>query len=75
MAEPCLTKGTTDKTDVVGSTAATACLCHDNGNFICIIFAGQECIHDLTDNDQRRIAGIVIDIFQSGINRMAVIRR
>ena len=42
---------------------------------ICIIFTGQECIHDLTDNDQRRIAGIIIDIFQTGIDSVAVIRR
>ena len=72
---PCLAKCTPDKADIVGGTTATAGLGHYNSDFVCIIFTGQECIHDLTDNDQRRIAGIIIDIFQTDIDSVAVIRR
>ena len=56
-------QGAADKADVIGGTAAAACLAHKYGSFIEIIFSGEQSFHDLAYYDQRRIAGIIIDIF------------
>ena len=69
LSHACLFEGTADETDIVGSTTAATGLCNDQGNLVKIIFAGQKCLHKLTDNDQGWIAGIVINIFQTVINR------
>ena len=63
---------TADKSDIVGSTAAAAGLAHKDSGAVQIIFAGQQCIHDLTDNDQRRIAGVIIYILKTYIHCVAV---
>ena len=68
-----LFQGTADKAYIVGSTAASACLGHDDSNLVDIIFAGQKGIHDLAYYHKGRIAGIVVYIFQSNIYRMAVV--
>ena len=44
-----------------------------NSRVVEIVFAGEQCIHDLADDHQRRIAGIVVDIFQSDIDRRSVV--
>ena len=56
-------KCTADKANVVGGTTTASGLRDDNRKFICVIFAGQNRIHNLTDNNQRWIAGIVVYIF------------
>ena len=38
-----------------------------------IIFSGKDRIHDLAYNHQRRIAGVIVDIFQADIDRIPVI--
>ena len=58
-----LFQGAADKTDVVGGTAASAGLAHKNGRFVQIVFSRQQRVHDLTDYDQRGIAGVVVDVF------------
>ena len=54
---------TADETDVVGCTAAAAGLGDNNRNLVQVIFTGKQGIHDLTDNTQGRIAGVVVDVF------------
>ena len=66
-------QGTADKAYIVGSTTAAACLGHDDGCLIQIIFTGKQCFHDLTDYQQGRIAGIVIYIFQSNVHRVLIV--
>ena len=43
---------TADEADVVGCTAASSGLTDDDGQMICVIIAGEDCIHDLSDNDK-----------------------
>ena len=69
----CLLQGTADEADIVRRTASTAGLTHDNGGLVQVIFAGQQCFHNLTDYQQGRIAGIVVDIFQTYIHGMFVV--
>ncbi len=40
-----------------------------------VIFTGKKSIHNLSDHHQRRIAGIIIYIFQTNINSMLVVIR
>ena len=58
-----LRKCTTDKANVVCCTTAATGLCHNKCQFIDVIFAGCDGMHHLTDNDQRRIAGVIVHIF------------
>ena len=51
-----------DKSDVVGSTASASGLGDDDGQAVGVIFSGEDRIHDLTDDDQRWVAGVVVDI-------------
>ena len=66
---------TADKCDIVGRTASTTCLRHDDSRFVQVILAGKKRIHNLSDYHQRRIAGIIIYIFQSHIDCMLIIIR
>ena len=54
---------TADEADVVCCTAAAAGLGDNNRNLVQVIFTGKQGIHDLTDNTQGRIAGVVVDVF------------
>ena len=69
----CFLQCTADESDVVRRTASTAGLAHDNGGLVQVIFAGQQCFHNLTDYQQGRIAGIVVDIFQTYIHGVLVV--
>ena len=73
LLHPRFGKRTTDKRDVVGSTASAAGLCDDDRDFVQVIIAGKQRIHDLADDDQRRIACIVIHILQSDIDRILIV--
>ena len=68
-------QSTTDKSDVVGGTASATGLTDDNGCLVQVIFSGKQGIHDLSDNDQRWITGIVIYIFQSHVDCLFVVIR
>ena len=70
-----LLQRTADKSDVVRSTAAAAGLAHDDSHFVQVILAGEQRLHNLSDYHQRRIAGIIVDVFQSDINRLFVVVR
>ena len=70
-----LLQRTADKSDVVRSTAAAAGLAHDDSHFVQVILAGEQRLHNLSDYHQRRIAGIVVDVFQSDIDRLFVVVR
>ena len=69
----CFLQSTADESDVVGSTAAAACLGHNDSYFVQIIFSGQKCLHNLTDYHKRRVAGIIVYIFQSDIHGFFVV--
>ena len=56
----CLLQGTADEAD-------------DNGGLVQVIFAGQQSFHDLSDYQQRGIAGIVVNIFQTYIHGVLVV--
>ena len=51
--------------DVVGSTAAAAGLGDEQRGVIQIIFAAVQRVQELANDQQGRIAGIVVDIFQA----------
>ena len=52
-----------DKSDVVRRTAAASGLAHEDGRVVEIILSGQQGIHDLSDDDQGRVAGVIVYIF------------
>ncbi len=64
---------TADKADVVGGTASAARLRHDHGCVIEIVLAGGERLHDLPDDKEGRVAGIVVHVFESVIHRSVVV--
>ena len=68
-----LFQGPADKAHIVGSPAASACLGHDHGRLVQVVFAGIQRLHDLSDDEQGRIAGVVIDVFEAVIDGLAVI--
>ena len=64
---------TPDKTDIVGRTAAASGLRDNDRGFIHIVFSGRYSIHDLSDHHKGRVAGIVVDIFQSDVYRRTIV--
>ena len=60
--------------NVVRSTAAAARLGDDERRFMQIIFAAVQRVHHLADGEQRRVAGIVVDIFQTLIHNLTAAR-
>lgn len=69
----CFLQGTTDEADIVRRTASATGLAHDDGCLVQVIFTGQQSFHDLTYYQQGRIAGIIVNIFQTNIHRVLVI--
>ena len=51
--------------DVVGSTAAAAGLGDEQGGVVQIILAAVQCVQKLANDQQGRIAGVVVDVFQA----------
>ena len=68
LRHPCLFQSPADKSDIVGGTAAAAGLGHEDGGLVQVVFSGQQGVHDLTDDDQGGVAGIVVDVFQTGVD-------
>ncbi len=56
-------QGAADKADVIGGTAAAAGLAHKDGGVIQIIFSRKQRVHNLTDDNQGGIAGIIVYVF------------
>ena len=69
----CLFEGTADETDIVGSAAASACLRHNDGSAVQVVFTGLQSLHDLSHYEERGIAGVVVDIFEAKIYSAAVV--
>ena len=69
----CLLQGTADEADIVRCTASATGLAHDNSGLVQVIFAGQQSLHDLSDYQQGRIAGIVVNVFQTYIHGVFVV--
>ena len=69
----CFLQGTADEADIVRRTASATGLAHDDGCLVQVIFTGQQSFHDLTYYQQGRIAGIIVNIFQTNIHRVLVI--
>ena len=75
MSKACFFQGAPYKSDIIGSAASSSCLSNDNCHFVKIVFSGKKCFHNLSNNDERRVAGIVIYIFQAYINCLFVVVR
>ena len=63
LGVPALAQGLADERDVVGGAAAASGLAHEDGRVVEIILSGQQGIHDLSDDDQGRVAGVIVYIF------------
>ena len=57
--------------DVVGCTATAARLGNEQRGMVQIILAGVQRVNKLTDDQQRRVAGIVVNIFQAKLGDLA----
>ncbi|GFI50999.1 hypothetical protein IMSAGC020_02209 [Lachnospiraceae bacterium] len=75
MLVSCFLKRSSDESDIVGSTASAAGLADDHGDLAGIIPPGQDGVHDLSHHHQRRIAGVVVDIFKSHVHGLLVVVR
>ena len=64
-----------DESDVVGCAAAAAGLADNDCQVVCVIISGQDSVHDLSDNNEGRIACIVVYIFQAHVNCLFVVVR
>ena len=68
-------QSTADKTDIVGRAAAAPGLADDNRQMIGVIISGKDGVHNLSDNDQRRLAGIIVYIFKPHVHGLTVVVR
>ena len=73
LSHACLCQGAADKADVIGRTAAAAGLGHQNSCPVKIVFAGIKSFHDLAHDEEGRIAGVIVDIFEAEVDSPAVI--
>ena len=67
----CLDQRLAEQMDVVGGTAAAARLGDEQGRMLEVIFAAVQRIEELADDQQRRIAGVVVDVFQAQLRHSA----
>ena len=65
-------EGTTDEANVVRRTAAATRLGHDDRSVIEVVLSRVQRIHDLTDHDDGRVAGIVVHVLETRIDRCPV---
>ena len=63
-------KGLGHQGDIVGGPAATAGLGHQDGDLACIILAAPEGFQNLSDDDQGRVAGIVVHELQPQVHTL-----
>ena len=64
-----------DETDIVGGTAAAAGLAHHDCDLIQIVSAGMQRLHNLSHDNEGRITGVIVYIFQSHVHGMFVVVR
>ena len=60
-----------EQVDVIGRTAAAAGLGDEQGGVFQIILAAVQGVQKLADDQQRRIAGVVVDVFQTQLGHGA----
>lgn len=73
MGKSGLLQRQTDKGHIVGGTASAAGLGHEDSELVGVILTREDSIHDLSDGDEGRIAGVVVDKLEAHIHRAAVI--
>ena len=66
-------QGFPEKAQVVGGAAAATGLGDEQRCFVEVIFPAFERIHHLADDEQRRIAGVVMDAFEPLLDDAAVV--
>ena len=62
-----------DEANVVGRTAAAAGLADDHGQVVGVVLSGKDGVHDLSDDDEGRIAGVVVYIFEAHVHSLTVV--
>ena len=68
-----LVKRPADEGNVVARPAAPARLRHDDGQPVCIVFSGENGLHDLAYDGDRGIARVIVDVFKPRVNGRAVV--
>ena len=73
LFQACLGQGPADEAHIVGGSAAAAGLGHEDSHLVQVIFARIQGFHDLSHHEEGRIAGVVVDVFQTVIHGLAVV--
>ena len=68
-----LHEGAADEGDVVARAAAAAGLRHDDGEPIRVVLPGENGVHDLSDDGNGGIAGVVVDVLEPHVDGAAVV--
>ena len=71
IAEACFFHALAQQVNIVGGTAAAARLRKDNGGFFKVVFSAFQRADNLPDNEQRGVANITVDVFQSRFDNFA----
>ena len=75
MPQPHRLERLADERDVVGRAAAAACLGDEHGQLVGIVASAHDGFHDLAGHENRRVADVVVDVFQARIDRAVIHRR
>ena len=65
-----LDEGLAQQVDVVGGAAAAAGLGDEQGGVLQVVFAAVQSVQKLADDQQRRVAGVVVDILQAQLGHV-----
>ena len=68
--QPILFQGFPQQVDVVGGPAPAAGLGHDQGHLVQVVLAAVQGVHQLADGQQRRVAGVVVHVFEAFIHNL-----
>ena len=71
IAVACLDQRLAQQLDVIGCAAAAARLGDEQRRMVQVILAGVEGVDKLADDQQRRVAGVVMDIFEAQLGHLA----
>ena len=63
----------TQKMYIIRCTAAAACLGYEQGSLVRVVLAACKSVHELTDYQKCRVAGIIVYIFQTLVNYAAAV--
>ena len=66
-----LDQGLAQQVDVVGSAAAATGLGDEQGGVVQVVLAAVQRVDELADDQQRRVAGVVVDVFQAQLGHRA----